>query len=633
MEILIEQNTSELQKLDIKNSEKPLLRFITCGSVDDGKSTLIGRLLFESNAIYDNELATLHKESEKFGSAGGQTDYSLLVDGLSSEREQGITIDVAYRFFQTESRKYIVADTPGHEQYTRNMATGASTASAAIIIIDATKGVLKQTKRHSTIVSMLGVKHIIVAINKMDLADYSESRYKFIEKEFLDFAKNMDFETINIIPISATYGDNISSPSKKTEWYNQDTLINALEKINTANSATEKPFRFCVQWVNRPNKDFRGYSGTVDSGVVVKGQKIIILPSGIQSQIKRIVTFDGDLTAATEGMAVTLMLNDEIDVSRGDIICDATSACDISSKFQTTILWMSAKPLIAGREYYIKTGANTSIATPTRLKSCININTMKPETTTSLNLNEIGICEISINLKIPFEKYKDSKKLGSFILIDRVNYETVAAGWFNFALRRSKNIHPFLGSVNSKERSKIKSHQPFVLWFTGISGAGKSTIACDLESKLNNIGIHTILLDGDNIRQGLNKDLGFTETDRVENIRRISEVAKLMFDAGLISLVSFISPFAQDRQSAKSLIGNNNFIEIFVDTKLDEVKKRDVKGLYKKAKDGSIKNFTGIDSPYEKPNSPDIHIKTHELPADKASDIIINFLQKRGIIN
>ena len=620
--------------LSLTNAHKTkgLLRFLTCGSVDDGKSTLIGRLLFDSQMVYDDHLAALTSDSKKFGTTGEKLDLALLVDGLAAEREQGITIDVAYRFFATKQRKFIVADTPGHEQYTRNMATGASTATLAIIMIDARKGILTQTRRHSFIVSMLGVKHLVLAINKMDLVDYDKGIYDGIKADFVAFANALGIATVHAIPISALNGDNIVELSPHTSWYQGPTLIQYLEEVDCESSNENKSFRMPIQWVNRPNLDFRGYAGRVASGTIGKGDRITVLPSGKQTAIDRIVTYDGDLNIASAGQSITCTLKDEIDISRGDVLVLASAPCEIASQFETKLLWMAEKPMVAGRQYLLKLGAATTVCTPSKPKYRIDVNTMEHLAANELALNEIGCCDIALDRAIAFEPYEKNRELGGFILIDKQTNDTVAMGLINFALRRSTNVHMQNLLVDRSMRSAVKMQKPLVLWMTGLSGAGKSTIANLVEYELNAIGKHTMLLDGDNIRHGLNRDLGFSETGRAENIRRIAEVAKLMTEAGLITLVSFISPFAAERAMARDLIGDDLFIEIFIDAPLEVVELRDVKGLYKKARAGEINNFTGIGSRYETPISADLRLDTVELTPKEAAAKVITLLQTRGVI-
>ena len=627
-----QSNTSDFTDYLNTHEQKRVLRFITCGSVDDGKSTLIGRLLYESHMIYDDQLATLASDSKKFGTTGGELDFSLLVDGLASEREQGITIDVAYRFFSTEKRKFIVADTPGHEQYTRNMATGASTADLAIVLIDARKGMLTQTRRHSFIVSMLGVKHIILAINKMDLINYERSVYEDIKAEYTAFAQSLGITTLQTIPISALRGDNIVTNSLHTPWYQERPLLQYLEEANGESNADKLPFRMSVQWVNRPNADFRGYTGRLASGMIRPGEHVTVLPSGKETEIDRIITYEGDLDIAVAGQSITCTLKDEIDVSRGDVLVISSSPCEVADQFESQLLWMSEHPMVAGRQYLLKLGTATALCTPSRPKYRIDVNTMEHLAAKELTLNEIGYCDIALNKPIAFESYETNRELGGFILIDRLTNDTVAAGLINFALRRSTNVHMQNLLVDEAMRAAIKVQKPFVLWLTGLSGSGKSTIANLVERELNALGKHTMLLDGDNIRHGLNRDLGFTETDRAENIRRIAEVAKLMTEAGLITLVSFISPFAVERTMARNLIGDEQFMEIFIDAPLDVVELRDTKGLYKKARAGEISNFTGIGSRYEVPQCPDLRLDTVKLTPENAAIHVMELLRLRGVI-
>lgn len=614
------------------HENKSLLRFITCGSVDDGKSTLIGRLLYESKLIFEDHLSALEAESKKMGTQGEELDLALLVDGLAAEREQGITIDVAYRFFSTEKRKFIVADTPGHEQYTRNMATGASTADLAIMMIDARKGVLTQTKRHSFIISMLGVKHVVLAINKMDLVDYSQKVFNDIDEEYRQFAASLGLKHIVAIPMSALRGDNIITASDTTDWYQGPTLMQHLETVQVETEEQEKPFRMPVQWVNRPNLDFRGFCGEIVSGRIRPGDKIKVLPSARESQVAEIVTYDGELPEACAGQSVTLTLTDEIDISRGDMIAEAASPCPVADQFETRILWMSDEPMLPSRPYLMKIGTRTVTAMPAQPKYKVNVNTLEELAAKQLELNEIGVCNISLDQQIPFDSYDDNRKTGGFILIDRLTNNTVGMGLLNFALRRSANIHWQAMDIDKHARAGLKNQKPAILWFTGLSGSGKSTIANLLERKLHGINRHTTSLDGDNVRHGLNRDLGFTDADRVENIRRVAEVSKLMVEAGLITLVSFISPFRSERQMARNVVAPDEFIEVFVDTPLDVAEQRDVKGLYKKARAGEIKNFTGIDSPYEPPRAAEIHIDTTRLTAEEAADQIFAYLEDRGYL-
>jgi bifunctional enzyme CysN/CysC len=623
---------SSIETQDI-NDTKGLLRFITCGSVDDGKSTLIGRLLYESQMIYDDQLSSLASDSKKFGTTGDDLDFALLVDGLASEREQGITIDVAYRFFSTKKRKFIVADTPGHEQYTRNMATGASTANVAIVMIDARKGALTQTRRHSYIVSMLGVKHIILAINKMDLVDFDRRVYEDIKTEYVSFATSLGIVTVQTIPLSALQGDNMVTLSANTPWYPGPTLIDYLESIDDESSTENQPFRMPIQWVNHPNSDFRGFAGRITSGVLRPGERIKILPSGKETTINRIVTYDGDLAVAVAGQSITCTLTDEIDISRGDTLVLASSPCDVADQFETKLLWMAEKPMVAGRQYILKIGTTTVFCTPNKPKYRLDVNTMQHIAANELGLNEIGVCDIALNQPIAFEPYEVNRELGGFILIDRQTNDTIAAGLIHFALRRSTNVVMQNLLVDKAMRAALKMQKPVVLWLTGLSGSGKSTIANLIEQELNALGKHTMLLDGDNIRHGLSRDLGFTESARAENIRRIAEVAKLMTEAGLITLISFISPFRAERAMARDLIGAEQFIEIFIDAPLAVAEARDVKGLYKKARAGEIQNFTGIGSRYEKPKTPDLHIDTTKLQPAIAAATIIELLRIKGVLS
>ena len=612
---------------------KSLLRFITCGSVDDGKSTLIGRLLYESKLLFEDQLAALEADSKKDGTQGGDIDFALLVDGLAAEREQGITIDVAYRFFSTDKRKFIVADTPGHEQYTRNMATGASTAELAILLIDARHGLLTQTRRHSFIVSMLGVRKLVLAVNKMDLVDYSEDVFNRIVAEYEEFAKELNVDSITAIPVSALKGDNVTEHGANTAWYSGPTMLEHLETIPVGDQAQERSFRMPVQWVNRPNLDFRGFAGQIASGEIRPGDRVKAVPSGTESTIARIVTYDGDLDLAHAGQSVTVTLNDEIDVSRGDVLVAADDPSGVADQFQANVLWMSDKPMMTSRPYIMKIGAREATITPTLLKHKINVNTLAKEPTKTLALNEIGVCNVSIDRDIAFDAYTESRATGGFIMIDRMTNNTVGMGLINFALRRASNIHWEAMDIDKQARADAKGQKPIILWFTGLSGSGKSTIANLVEAELHKRGHHTISLDGDNVRHGLNRDLGFTEVDRVENIRRVSEVSKLMLDAGLITLSSFISPFQSERKMARDRVEPGEFCEIFVDTPLEIAEQRDAKGLYKKARSGEIKNFTGIDSPYEAPENPEIHLDTAELSAEDAAGAVIAWLESRDYIS
>ena len=615
------------------HEEKSLLRFITCGSVDDGKSTLIGRLLYESKMIFEDQLASLEADSKKSGTQGDQIDFALLVDGLASEREQGITIDVAYRFFSTEKRKFIVADTPGHEQYTRNMATGASTADLAIILIDARKGILTQTRRHSFIASSVGIRNVVLAVNKMDLVDYDQQTFNDIDVAYRAFAEtlNADFN-IMTIPLSALAGDNVVERGENLSWYSGPTLMQHLEDVAIDEVDQALPFRLPVQWVNRPNLDFRGFAGQIAGGTIKLGDKIKVLPSAKESTVKSIVTMDGELEEAVAGQSITLTLNDEIDISRGDLICKAEQPAEIGSQFEAKIIWMSDEKMFPGRTYIMKCGTSNAQATLATPKYKIDVNTMAHEATRNLMLNEIGICNISLDRNIAFDPYFANRETGGFILIDKMSNATVGMGMLNFALRRSANVHWQATEVNKEARAGLKGQKPCVLWFTGLSGSGKSTIANVLEKKLTSAGYHTMLLDGDNVRHGLNKDLGFTDTDRVENVRRVAEVSSLMVDAGLITLVSFISPFEAERRMARAMVKEGEFIEVHVDTPLSVAEERDVKGLYKKARAGEIKNFTGIDSAYEVPENADMTVNTTSLTAEQSADAIIADLAKRGII-
>jgi len=614
------------------HERKGLLRFITCGSVDDGKSALIGRLLYESRMIFDDQLAQLAADSTRFGTCGAELDFALLVDGLAAEREQGITIDVAYRFFSTERRKFIVADTPGHEQYTRNMVTGASTAELAVILVDARKGLLTQTCRHSYLVHLLGIDRVVLAVNKMDLVGHSRATFEAIVSDYRTFAARLGVSDIVPIPVCALHGDNIVSRGAAMPWYEGPTLLHYLESVDIDSTAATHPFRMPVQWVNRPNAEFRGYAGTIASGSVRVGDRVRALPSGRQSGVARIVTADGDLARAVSGQSVTLLFDSEIDVSRGDVIAAAAAPPEVADQFEATIVWLHEEPMLQGRTYLMKAATLTLSATVTPLKHKINVNTLEKVPAERLELNDVGVCELELDRAIPFEPYAENRTLGGFILIDRLSNNTVGAGLINFALRRSQNVHWQALDVDKQLRSSQKGQKACVLWLTGLSGAGKSTIANRIEKRLAAAGRHTYLLDGDNVRHGLNKDLGFTAQDRVENIRRVAEVAHLMVDAGLIVLVSFISPFRSERRMARALFAPGEFFEVFVDTPLDEAERRDVKGLYRKARRGELKNFTGIDSPYEPPEEPEIRIDTLTLSAEEAAQRVIDHLESRKMI-
>ncbi|MEM7206299.1 MAG: sulfate adenylyltransferase subunit CysN [Pseudomonadota bacterium] len=613
-------------------ADKSFLRFITCGSVDDGKSTLIGRLLYDSKLIFDDQLSALESDSKRMGTQGEKIDFALLVDGLAAEREQGITIDVAYRFFTTDKRKFIVADTPGHEQYTRNMATGASTADLAIILVDARQGLMTQTRRHSFIASLFGIRNIVLAVNKMDLVGYDESLFNEIASDYLTFAEGLNFSSITCIPMSALEGDNIMEHSANTPWYNGRTLMHHLETVSVDDDAESASFRLPVQWVNRPNLDFRGYSGTVASGTIEPGTAVTAMPSGKSSVVEKIVTYDGELDKAVAGQAVTLTLRDEIDISRGDVLCLESDPIQVSNQVQTHIVWMSENNLVPGREYLLKSGTRTTPCVVTQLKHKINVNTLESQSGKTLSLNEIGVANLKLGDKIAFDNYENNRATGNFIIVDRQSNETVGAGLIDFSLHRADNVVWHTLSVDKYRRSAIKQQKSCVLWMTGLSGSGKSTIANLLESRLHDANHHTYILDGDNVRHGLNKDLGFVEADRVENIRRVGETAKLMADAGLIVIASFIAPFAKDREMVRKLMEPGEFIEVFVSTPLDECEKRDPKGLYVKARAGEIKNFTGIGSDYEEPTDAEIVLPTHELKPEESVEQLVAYLEEKGFL-
>ncbi len=608
-----------------KHQHKTMLRFITCGSVDDGKSTLIGRLLYDSRMIFEDQLAALESDSKRIGTQGQDIDFALLVDGLAAEREQGITIDVAYRFFATEKRKFIVADCPGHEQYTRNMVTGASTADLAVILVDARKGVLVQTRRHSFLCRKLGIRNIVLAVNKMDLVDYDRETYDAIVSDYATFAEEIGIDSFTPMPISGFKGDNITALSPNMPWYDGPTLVDHLETVEIATArAAAKPLRMPVQWVNRPNLDFRGFSGLIASGTVRPGDAVRILPSGKTSTVKSIVTQAGEIEEAQAGQSITICLADEIDCSRGDVIAAVDDPPQAADQFEATLVWLDDEALLPGRGYWLKLASQTVTATVAEPKYEINVNTMEHLAAKTLELNAIGVAEVTTDRRIVFEPYADNPALGGFILIDKITNRTVGAGMLHFSLRRAQNVHWQATTIGREEHANLKNQKPKVLWFTGLSGSGKSTIVNEVEKALNMMNRHTFLLDGDNVRHGLNKDLGFTDADRIENIRRIGEVAKLMADAGLIVLTAFISPFRAERRMVRDMLPEGEFIEIFVDTPLEVAEERDVKGLYKKAREGKLKNFTGIDSPYEPPENPDIVVNTVEMSPAQAAQYIIS---------
>jgi bifunctional enzyme CysN/CysC len=616
-----------------EQEKKSLLRFLTCGSVDDGKSTLIGRLLYDSKLIFEDHLAALAKDSRKHGTTGDDIDLALLVDGLEAERQQGITIDVAYRFFSTEKRKFIVADTPGHEQYTRNMATGASNSELAVILVDARKGVLTQTRRHAYIVSLLGIRHLVLAVNKIDLVGFSEQRFGEIADDFSRFAVKLGFESLVTIPVSARFGDNVIRSSTRTPWYSGPALLEYLETVDVETELAEKPFRMPVQWVNRPNLDFRGFAGTIASGRIARGEEIVVANSGRASHVARIVTADGDLEVAAAGQAVTLVLEDDIDVSRGDMFAAPASRPEVADQFAAHLLWMADDELLPHRQYLIRTGNRTVPGQVTALKHKVDVNTLEHMASRTLKLNEIGYCNLSTTEPIAFDRYRENRDTGGFIVIDRFTNATVGAGMIEFGLRRATNVHWQALDVNAEARASIKGQQACVLWFTGLSGSGKSTIANLVEKRLFGEGRHTYLLDGDNVRHGLSQDLGFTEADRVENIRRVGEAAKLFVEAGLVTLVSFISPFRSERRMARDLLRPGQFIEVFIDTPLAVCMARDPKGLYRRAVAGEIKNFTGVDSPYEIPENPELTLSTEVLTAEESAERVVAYLKERRFVS
>ncbi len=613
------------------HQHKTMLRFITCGSVDDGKSTLIGRLLYDSKMIFEDQLAALESDSRKVGTQGQEIDFALLVDGLAAEREQGITIDVAYRFFNTEKRKFIVADCPGHEQYTRNMVTGASTADLAVILVDARKGVLTQTRRHSYLCHLIGISNIVLAVNKMDLVDYDQGKFDAIVADYAAFARSIGIAAFTALPISGFKGDNITTRSANTPWYEGPPLVEHLETVEVLSSIdADKPFRMPVQWVNRPHLDFRGFSGLIATGVVGVGDAVRVLPSGKTSTVTRIVTLGGDLPEAVAGQSVTLCFADEIDCSRGDVIAAADQPPQAADQFEATLVWLADEALHVGRGYWLKLGTQTVSATIQQPKFVVNVNTLEQLAAKTLDLNAIGVAELTTDRAVVFEPYADSRTLGGFILIDKLTNATVAAGMLHFSLRRAQNVHWQAVDVGRAAHAALKDQKPAVLWFTGLSGSGKSTIANLVEKRLHALGRHTFLLDGDNVRHGLNKDLGFTEADRIENIRRVGEVAKLMTDAGLIVLTAFISPFRAEREMVRAMLPDGEFVEVFVDTPFEEAERRDVKGLYKKARAGQLKNFTGIDSPYERPEAPEVRIDTTATTPEQAAEQIVDLLLRRA---
>ena len=620
--------STDLQKFLAAQEKKSLLRFLTCGSVDDGKSTLIGRLLYDTKLLFEDTLASLEKDSKKFGTTGEDIDFALLVDGLEAEREQGITIDVAYRFFATDKRKFIVADTPGHEQYTRNMATGASNSDLAVILIDARKGVLTQTRRHAYIASLLGIRHVVLAVNKIDLVDYSQAVFDKIVSDFHVFSARLNFASQVAIPVSARFGVNVIEKSRETPWYSGPALLSHLEMVDVDTALADKPFRLPVQWVNRPDLDFRGFSGTIAGGRIKPGDMIAVAKSGRTSKVTRIVTIDGDLPEAVAGDAITLTLADEVDISRGDVLSDPHARPVVSDQFAAHLLWMADEELLPGRQYLLKLGTATVPAQISALKHKIDVNTLDHLAGRTLALNEVGYVNLSLAQPLAFDPYRDNRDTGGFILIDRFTNATVGAGMIDFSLMRATNVHWQALDVNKQARAAMKGQKPVVLWFTGLSGSGKSTIANLVEKALSAEGKHTYLLDGDNVRHGLNRDLGFTDADRVENIRRIGEAARLFVDAGLIVLTAFISPFRSERRMARELVGESEFLEVFVDTPIDVCMQRDPKGLYEKARAGKIKNFTGIDSPYEAPEAPEIRIDAAATTSEAAADLIVEHLLK-----
>ncbi|MCF1183983.1 sulfate adenylyltransferase subunit CysN [Marichromatium gracile] len=625
--------TAEVEAYLRAQEDKTLLRFITCGSVDDGKSTLLGRLLYDCQLLFEDQLASLENDSARFGTTGsGNLDLALLVDGLAAEREQGITIDVAYRFFTTDRRKFIVADTPGHEQYTRNMATGASTAEAAVLLADARKGVLTQTRRHSYIVSLLGIRHLVLAVNKMDLVDWDRETFERISADYRAFAARLGIEAVTCIPVSAITGDNVTAASERMSWYDGPTLLGYLEGVDVERDLRAGPFRMPVQWVNRPNLDFRGFSGTIAGGEVCVGEPLVVLPAGKRSRLARIVTMDGDRERAGAGEAVTLVLDDEIDVSRGDLIASAESRPEVADQFAAHLVWMDEQPLLPGRPYLLRTATAALNAQVTEIKHKVNVNTLEQTAAKHLALNDVAVCNLALDRAVPFDPYVDNRETGAFVLVDRISNATVGCGMIDFALRRAANIHHHAMEIDKRARAAAKGQKPCVLWFTGLSGAGKSTVADLVEQRLHAMGRHTMTLDGDNVRHGLNRDLGFTAEDRVENIRRVAEVARLMVEAGLIVCVSFISPFRSERRLARERLDDGEFLEVFVDADLDTCEARDPKGLYKKARAGEIPNFTGIGSPYEPPEAPELRLDANGSDPETLAEQVVELLAARGVI-
>jgi sulfate adenylyltransferase, large subunit len=623
---------SAFQDYLARHERKSLLRFLTCGSVDDGKSTLIGRLLYDTKLLFEDQLASLERDSRKHGTVGEDIDFALLVDGLEAEREQGITIDVAYRFFATDLRKFIVADTPGHVQYTRNMATGASNSDLAVILVDSRQGILPQTRRHSYIVSLLGIRHVVLAVNKIDLMDYSQEVFDRIVAEYTEFARDFGFKTLQPIPLSARFGDNVLDKGPHMDWYEGPTLVEHLERVDVTEDKLNRPFRMPVQWVNRPNLDFRGFSGTIASGSIRPGDAVVVAKSGRTSTVKAIVTMDGDLEEAGADEAVTLTLADEIDISRGDVLATPDHRPEVSDQFAAELIWMSDEEMLPGRPYLLKIGSKTVTATVTEIKHKVDINTFSKLAAKSLTLNEVAQVNLSLSEPVAFDSYDDNRQTGAFIIIDRLTNLTMGAGMVSFGLRRADNIHWQALDVSKAARAEAKGQKPVVLWFTGLSGAGKSTVANIVEKMLHHEGRHTYTLDGDNIRHGLNRDLGFTDADRVENIRRVAETARLFVDAGLIVLVSFISPFRSERRLAREMMGDGEFVEVYVNTPIEIAEQRDPKGLYKKARAGQIKHFTGIDSPYEVPENPELVLTSATKAPAQLAEEVIRYLKDNGYI-